>query len=116
MCGAYRRCGPCFLHAYLNTSNYMALRLLIKNNLPERENYTAKGGPTHFFKQRAEKKRRKSLGYSRFFSPLHLDPAFILGVMSAAAVMSTSPSSSSSDSTAMPGNKKKINHLYLEYR
>lgn len=63
--------------------------------------------PKIFFKQRAETKRRKSPGYSRFFSPLHLDPAFILGATSTAAVMSISPSSSSSDSTAMPGNKKK---------
>jgi len=95
----------------------MALRLLLKNNLPERKNYTAKRGLRHFFKQRAEQKRRKSLSYSRFFSPLHLDPAFILGATSAAAVTSTSPSSSSTDSTAMPGNKKKSqNHLYLEYR
>lgn len=85
----------------------MALRLLLKNNLPERKNNAAKQGLTRFFKQRAEKKRRKSLGYSRFFSPLHLDPAFILGATSAAAVMSTSPSSSSTDSTAMPGNKQK---------
>lgn len=97
--------------------NYAALRLLLENNLAERRNYTERRGLTHFFKQRAEK-RRKSPGYSRFFSPLHLDPAFILGATSTAAVMSISPSSSSSDSTAMPGNKKNLkkkNHLYLEY-
>lgn len=108
MCGEDRRCGLRFLHAYLTINNYMAFRLLLKNNLPERRTYKAKWGLTHFFEYRAEKKSRKSPGYSRFFSPFHLDPALILGEKSTAAVTPTSHSSSSSDSTAMPGKEKWI--------
>lgn len=115
MWGAYRRCGPCFLHACLTIFNYMPWRLLLKNSLLERKTYTAKWGLTHFLEHRAEKKRRKSPGYSRFFSPLHLDPALILGEMSTAAVTSTSQSSSSSDSTAMPGKQKWITSTWQHW-
>lgn len=114
MWGAHTRCGPCLLHAHLNTYSYMALRFLLRNNLLERKNYRAKRGLRHFFSQEAEKERRKSLGYSRFLSPLHLDPALIRGTASAAAVVSMSPSSSSSsstDSTAMPGNDQNKSPL-----
>lgn len=48
-------------------------------------------------------KSKKNPGYSRFFSPLHLDPAFILPETPAGEVISAIESSSVSNSTAMPG-------------
>lgn len=53
--------------------------------------------------------RVKIPGYSRFFSPLHLDPAFILPETPTGEVISAIKSSSS-NSTAMPGK----NNLYGE--
>lgn len=58
-----------------------------------------------------QKKERNALrvkkpGYSRFFSPRHLDPAFTLPE-APTEVISAIESSSSSNSTAMPGE----NHL-----
>lgn len=55
-------------------------------------------------------KSKRNPGYSRFFSPLHLDPAFILPETATGQVISAIESSSTSNSTAMPGK----NNLYGE--
>lgn len=74
--------------------------------------WTAKlGRPATFLNIKKKKRnalRLRNPGYSRFFSPLHLDPAFILLETPTGEVISAIESSSISNSTAMPGK----NNLY----
>lgn len=69
--------------------------------------WTAKlGGPDVFLNRKKKERnapRVKIPGYSRFFSPLHLDPAFILPETPTGEVISAIKTSSISNSTAMPG-------------
>lgn len=71
---------------------------------------TCKARQTKFIPKYKERSapRLKNVGYSRFFSPFHLDPAFILPETPTREVISAIESSSISNSTAMPGK----NNLY----
>lgn len=68
---------------------------------------TAKLGRCDAFQNIKKKKRNpprfQNPGYSRFFSPLHLDPAFNLPETPTGEVISAIESSSTRKSTAMPG-------------
>lgn len=76
--------------------------------------WTAKRGKADAFLNKMKRDRNaprvKNPSYSRFFSPLHLDPAFILPETPTGEVISAIESSSISNSTAMPGK----NNLYGE--